>query len=103
MRFLVKVSMPVEGGNAVMRDGSMPKKFQSILAELKPEAAYFAEEDGERMAFIFVNIDDPSQIPAVAEPFFLALNAAVHFSPAMTVEDLMKAWPAIERAVKNYG
>ena len=46
MRFLLKVSIPVETGNAAISDGSLPKTIESILADLKPEAAYFAEEPG---------------------------------------------------------
>jgi len=39
MRFLVKVSLPVEAGNAAAKDGF--KAIQSILEQQKPEAAYF--------------------------------------------------------------
>ena len=42
-------------------------------------------------------------MPAVAEPWFLGFNASVEFHPAMVPEDLEKAGPAIEQAVKNYG
>jgi hypothetical protein len=38
----------------------------------------------------------------VAEPFFLAFNASVEVFPAMTLEDLMKAGPHIESAIKKY-
>ncbi len=91
MRFLVKAIMPAEGANRAIRDGSMAKKMQAILAELKPEAAYFIEAGGKRTALLFLNIDEPSEIPAVAEPFFLNFNADVEFHPAMTPEDLGKA------------
>ncbi len=37
-----------------------------------PEAAYFLAEDGMRTALIFFDLQEPSQIPAVAEPAFLA-------------------------------
>lgn len=103
MRFLVKVSMPVEAGNAAIKDGSLPKKIQSILAEQKPEAAYFYEEDGRRTGAIFLDLRDPSQIPEVAEPWFLSFNASVEFHPAMILADLEKAGPGIEKAVKKYG
>ena len=103
MRFLLKVSVPVEAGNAAIKDGSLPKNIQSILAEQKPEAAYFYEENGKRTALVVVNLKDPSEIPAVAEPWFLAFNASVEFHPAMNADDLMKAGPAIEKAVKKYG
>ncbi len=102
MRCLLKVSIPVEVGNIAITDGSMPKTIESILADLKPEAAYFAEDNGKRTGFIFFDLKDTSQIPAVAEPWFLAFNAHLEFHPAMNLEDLKKATPGIEKAVKNY-
>ncbi len=52
---------------------------------------------------LIVDLEDASQMPAIAEPWFLGLDAAVEFHPAMVPEDLEKAGPAIEQAVKNYG
>ncbi len=102
MRCLLKVSIPVETGNAAITDGTLPKTIESILNELKPEAAYFAEDNGKRTGFIFFDLKDTSQIPVVAEPWFLAFNAHLEFHPAMNLEDLKKATPGIEKAVKNY-
>jgi hypothetical protein len=48
-------------------------------------------------------MDDASQIPAIAEPWFLAVNATVEFKPVMKMEDLLKAGPSIEKAVKKFG
>ena len=56
MRCLLKVSIPVETGNATIGDGTLPKTIESILNELKPEAAYFAEENGNRTGFIFFDL-----------------------------------------------
>jgi len=50
-----------------------------------------------------MHMNDVSEIPAIAEPWFLALNARCEVSPVMVAADLQKAGPAIERAVKNYG
>jgi hypothetical protein len=50
-----------------------------------------------------VDLADPSQLPAVAEPWFLAMNATVEFQPAMVPEDLEKAGPSIQQAVAKYG
>lgn len=102
MRFLIKVSLPVEASNAAIKNGTLPKTIQSILAEQKPEAVYFIEADGKRTAVIIQDIQHPSEIPAVAEPWFLAFNASVEFHPAMNADDLMKAGPAIEQAVRKY-
>ena len=103
MRILMKVSIPVDAGNTAVRDGSLEGKIQSILGDMKPEAAYFAADDGLRGGFFVVNIDDTSQMPALAEPWFLTFNASVEFQPVMTPDDLGKAGPAIEAAVKKYG
>ncbi len=103
MRMMLKVSIPVEKGNEQARKGTLGKTMQSILAELKPEAAYFVADNGKRTGFIFFNMDDPSQIPGVVEPFFLAFNAAVQIQPAMAPEDLAKAGPSIKKAAEQYG
>jgi hypothetical protein len=100
MRFIMKVKMPVEAGNAAAKSGF--HALQAALADIKPEAAYFYTEDGRRTGLLIVNMSDVSQIPALAEPFFLSMNASVEMYPAMTPEDLMKAGPSIEAAVKKY-
>jgi len=103
MRFLLKVNIPVEAGNAAAQAGKLGETVQSILADLKPEAVYFAADNGQRTAFIFLEMQDASQIPAIAEPWFLAFNASIEMHPVMVPDDLMKAGPAIEQAVKKYG
>jgi hypothetical protein len=69
----------------------------------KPEGAYFVAEGGKRTGILIINMDDASQIPVIAEPWFLALNASIEVTPAMVTEDLGKAGPALEQAAKTYG
>jgi hypothetical protein len=99
----MKVSIPVESGNRAVLDGSLPKIIQSILEEQKPEAAYFASENGKRTGYIIVDMKSASDLPGLAEPWFLALNASVETTPAMTVQDLAAAGPGMESAVRKYG
>jgi hypothetical protein len=102
MRMMLKVSIPVEAGNEAVRNGTLGSTIQKILADIKPEAAYFAEDDGERTGYIFFDMNKSSELPAIAEPFFLAFNATVTVRPAMTPQDLAEAGPHFERALKNY-
>ena len=101
MRFLFKVSIPVESGNAAAKDGF--KAIQTILDQQKPEAAYFIAEGGQRTGILIIDMADASDLPRIAEPWFLALNASIEVTPAMIPEDLEKAAPAIEQAVKAFG
>ncbi len=102
VRFLMKVSLPVETGNAAAKKDGF-KAIQRILEQQKPEAAYFIAESGKRTAILIVNMEDASQIAAISEPWFLAFDAAIEVTPAMIPQDLQKAGPAIEHAVKAYG
>ncbi len=67
MRMLLRVSIPVEAGNAAAKDGSLGTMVEKILAGLKPEAAYFfADDAGNRSGSIVFDMKHTSQIPAIA-------------------------------------
>ena len=104
MRMLLRVSIPVETGNAAAKAGTLGSTVERILADLKPEAAYFfADDNGNRSGSIVFDMKDSSQIPAVAEPWFLAFNAKVSFRPVMNPQDLAAAGPSIAKAGQQYG
>lgn len=91
MKMLLQVKLPHEPFNAAVRDGSVGKKVQRILEDTKPEAVYFTEMDGTRGAIMIVDLEDPSKIPALAEPWFLNFNADVKLRIVMTPDVLAKA------------
>ncbi len=88
MRTMLRVTVPVEAGNRAIKDNSLPKIFQSVAEDLKPEAAYFFAQDGKRGALFFFDLKDSSQIPSISEPLFMGLNATVELTPVMNVDDL---------------
>src|SRR5258707_15587780 len=103
MRMLLRVSIPVETGNAAAKTGTLGSTVEQIVADLKPESAYFyADDSGRRAGSIIFDMKDTSQIPAVAEPWFLAFNATVSLRPEMTPQELAKAGLSIGKAAKGY-
>ncbi len=91
MRLLMNVTLPHEPFNAAVRDGSVGETMERILKETRPEAVYFTERGGHRGAILIFDLADPSKIPSVAEPWFLAFDADVEFRIVMTPDDLKKA------------
>jgi hypothetical protein len=102
MRFLVKIKIPTVAGDRAVSDHHFGPKMHAVLKEVGAEAAYFTTVDGHRGGYILVNMTDASQMPAIAEPFFLWFNATVEFLPVMMAEDLEKAGPSIAAAVKKW-
>lgn len=88
MRTLVRITLDVVASNKAIMDGSLPAIIQSTMEKLRPEASYFHTIDGCRACFMVFDLKDPSQIPAISEPFFTELNAKVDFCPVMNSEDL---------------
>jgi hypothetical protein len=103
MRVMLKATMPVQAGNDAIRSGKLQKTLQQTLAELKPEAAYFLTEGGQRTALLVINMEQSSQIPVVVEPLFLALNAKVELTPCMNREDLEKGLSGAQEIIRRYG
>lgn len=100
MRMLLNVKFPHEEFNEAVINGTAQEKLQLILEDLKPEAVYFTEQSGQRGAVLIVNIDNPTEIPALAEPWFLLFKADVEFRVAMKPEDLQRA--NLERLSKKW-
>jgi hypothetical protein len=87
MRTLIRLEIPAEAGNAAIRDGSLQRTLEKAMEELKPEAAYFGEMNGNRGGFLVIDLADVSDMPRVAERFFM-LGATVEMCPAMTAQDV---------------
>ena len=103
MRVMVKFAFPVEAGNVAIRDGKVEKVFQGILEELKPEAAYFFPEGGERAGLFVIDMKESSQVAEIAERFFFGLNARIEMVPVMAVEDLRKGLSGVQGIIQRYG
>ncbi len=88
MRTMIRIKIPVEQGNKAVQDGSLPKTITEALQRHKPEAAYFFPEHGVRTAIMIFDLKEVSEIPAIAEPFFERLNAAIEIFPVMNADDL---------------
>jgi hypothetical protein len=88
---LIHIRFPLEPFNTAVRNGTAGEKIQRILESIKPEAVYFTEQNGHRGGTLVVNVKDSSEVPALAEPFFLTFNAEVELRIAMTPEDLARS------------
>lgn len=91
MKMLLTVEIPHEPFNSLVRSGKAGEIIGRILETIKPEAVYFTEHDGMRCGLFLVNLQESSDVPAFAEPFFLNFQANCKFRIVMSPEDLQKA------------
>lgn len=89
MRMLLNAIIDTPAGTEAIRNGSLPQTIQTVIEQLKPEAVYFAPQDGRRSMLLVFDMADPSQMPPVSEPLFAA-GARVTLAPCMNLEDLQK-------------
>lgn len=101
MRMLVHLQFPVEPFNSLVRSGTAGAKIQEILESIKPEAVYFTEHHGRRGGTLVVDVKNSSEVPALAEPWFLTFNAEVEFRIAMTPEELGQS--GLDALAKKWG
>ena len=91
MKMLLMVDFPNEPFNALVRSGKIGEIMGRILESIKPETAYFTEQEGMRGGIFLINVQDSSEIPSFAEPFFLNFEATCKFRLAMSPQDLQRA------------
>jgi len=91
MKMLVNIILPIEPFNSKVLDGTAGETIERIIKEIKPESIHFTTQDGNRGAVMLVDLKDVSQVPSIAEPWFLNFRAKCDFKIAMTAEDLQKA------------
>src|SRR5207248_9325288 len=91
MRMLLNVRLPHEPFNSLVRAGTAGTVIGAILEDTHPEAVYFTEHNGTRGAVLIVEVARPSDVPALAEPWFLKFNADCEFRIVMSPEDLQQA------------
>lgn len=91
MKMLLTAEFPHEPFNTLVRTGKAGEVIARILETIKPEAAYFTEQDGKRGGIFVIDVQEPSDVPAFAEPFFLNFQADCKFRILMSPDDLQKA------------
>lgn len=97
MRTMITITIPVEPGNRAIKDGAIEKTIGEFVQTHRPEAAYFFTKSGIRTGVFVIDMKDVTQIPVIAEPFFINFNAAVDFAPVMNAEDLKKGLEAFAK------
>jgi hypothetical protein len=99
---MIRFNFPVDPGNDLIRSGKVGKVVEQLMADLKPEAAYFYPEDGARGGIMVFDMPDASGVAGVVERLSFGLHAKVEVMPVMNADDLQKGLAGIEDIVKNY-
>ncbi|MBI5502535.1 MAG: hypothetical protein HY907_19985 [Deltaproteobacteria bacterium] len=90
MRVLIQACIPVQTGNRALKDGTLQNTMMGFIERVRPEAAYFGLESGQRTGYFVVDLKESSDLPPLLEPLFTNLDAEVKVTPIMNAEDLKK-------------
>ena len=102
MRCLLTGRIDTEAGNQLIGAGKMGPLLQQALAEIKPEAVYFAPSGGRRTMYLVVDLADASEVVTKLEPLRLAAKAEIEIAPVMTPEDLERGMQALGPNLGKY-
>ena len=87
MRLMAKVTIPLETGDEASKSGALPLKMQMAMQTLRPESAYFVEEDGKCECFFVFNLD----FVTLLKPLFPDIEASFHVTPVMNAAEFEQA------------
>lgn len=93
MRMMMRFTIPVDRGNNA-GGAETERVFKSVMELLKPEAAYFMLEDGQRAGMFFFEGHDSVTMVRAHEMLFKSLNASVWTKPVVTSEELARSLAA---------
>lgn len=90
MRYLITLDTPTEASSALMKNPKeAQKEMKEIMAQLKPEAAYFSTT--RRHAIFAINVNDPHvELRRIFETFSKYGNVTV--DPVSTTEEFLRFW-----------
>jgi hypothetical protein len=84
MRFLMKIAIPTTTENAAVSNPKFNEELRALFLKLGAQATYSNTLDGRRFDYVLVDLDDVTQITAVAEPVFRFLKVKPEFLPEVT-------------------
>ena len=98
LKTLMIVHFPNNEANIAMfkNPKAVGERLGSTMEKINPMSAYFGEEDGERTAWILIDLPSENMIPFYAEPFFTNFSARVKFRPVMDIDDVRSGLSKVE-------
>jgi hypothetical protein len=86
VRFLAKITIPKRVADEAAKNGTLLRTLQAAMDELKPETAYFFEQDGDRECLLVVNLD----VEAMLKPLFPNLRPTIFVTPVVNAAEFQQ-------------
>ncbi|MER7703170.1 hypothetical protein ABTX81_09760 [Kitasatospora sp. NPDC097605] len=97
MRALLEIELDTQTANRAIADGAITARFNQIMADLRPEAAYAFPRHGRRCQIVVVDVPDEAAVVKICEPFWLEFNAHIDMHICMTPDDLQEGLGRLDR------
>ena len=96
MRMMMRVQIPTEAGNEAIKRGTLPGGDPQDHGDHTARGRLFTTMDGHRTMIAVFDMKAASDMPRLAEPMFMAMNAKIDFMPCMNADDLKVGLSAIK-------
>jgi hypothetical protein len=101
MRFLMRIQMPSEAENPQVADPGFNGKMRELLLKVNARSATSGMIDGKRVGHVIVDVDDPAELPAIAEPFIQWLKVLPEFLHELSPEQARDVRPRAEAVMRE--
>jgi hypothetical protein len=101
MRFMVKCTIPNDIANPLIKSGTLFKQLMKYVNDVRPEQVYLTPSDGQRALYFVLDMPSIDKMALVTEPPWLDWEADLDMTPVMTLADLEKAGPDMEKLIRD--
>ena len=101
MRFMVKCVIPNQIANSLIKSGTLFKQLMKYVDDVRPEEVYLTPSDGRRALYFVLDMPSIDKMALVTEPPWLDWEADLDMTPVMTLADLQKAGPDMEKLIRE--
>jgi len=93
--------MPTEAENPEIANPAFNEKMRALLLQVNARSATFGAVEGRRVDHVVVDVENPEELPKIAEPFFRWLKVTPEFLHELDPQEAGLVRPRAEEVMRQ--